>query len=174
MTSTTAKQEPDHPSVRGGMYAAPIVSRCVHPATGALGTLQSGELGMLGRGDYLIRYKALGDQDCWRGPGCEADWAGVEQNADKAVGLPLDTLRGEAFIDRARTPPLPKLQAALAQRRATALLTVDFSSQERSASTRFRPPAGAAPWRWPHTAPPPRPTARARSRAPSVGEWQER
>jgi hypothetical protein len=35
------------------MYAAPIVSRCVNPATGALGTLQSGEIGMLRREEYL-------------------------------------------------------------------------------------------------------------------------
>jgi hypothetical protein len=44
----------------------------------------------------------------------EAGWAGVEQNADNAGGLTLDTLRGEAFIDRARKAVLPKLQAALA------------------------------------------------------------
>jgi hypothetical protein len=38
----------------------------------------------------------------------------VEQNPDNALGLTLDTLGGEAFIDRAQTAPLPKLQAALA------------------------------------------------------------
>ena len=46
-------------------------------------------------------YEALADQGSWRGTVPEADWAGVEQNADNAGGLTLDTLRGEAFIDRA-------------------------------------------------------------------------
>ena len=96
------------------MDAAPIVRRCVNPATGALGTLQSGEIGMLRREDYLTQTEALAGQDSWRGTVCEADWAGVEQNPDNAGGLPLDTLRGEAFIDRARTAVLPKVQAALA------------------------------------------------------------
>ena len=96
------------------MDAAPILSRCVNPATGALGILQSGEIGMLRREDYLTQTEALADQDSWRGTVCEADWAGVEQNPDNAGGLPLDTLRGEAFIDRARTAVLPKVQAALA------------------------------------------------------------
>jgi hypothetical protein len=99
---------------RTRMYAAPIVGRCVNPATGALGTLQSGEIGMLRREEYLIQYEALADQDSWRGTVREADWAGVEQNADNVLGLTLDTLRGEAFIDRARKAPYPKLQAALA------------------------------------------------------------
>jgi hypothetical protein len=102
------------------MYAAPTVSRCVNPVTGALGTLQSGEIGMLGRLDCLIQSEALADQDSWRGTVCEADWAGVEQNADNAGGLTLDTLRGEAFIDRRERRPLPKLQAALpCQRRGS-------------------------------------------------------
>jgi hypothetical protein len=96
------------------MDAAPIVSRCVNPATGALGTLQSGEIGMLRREEYLIQDEAPADQDSWRGTVPKADWAGVEQNPDNALGLTLDTLGGEAFIDRARTAPLPKLQAALA------------------------------------------------------------
>ena len=87
------------------MYAAPIVSRCVNPATGALDTLQSGEIGMLRREVYLTQYEALADQDSWRGTVPEADWAGVEQNADNAGGLTLDTLRAEAFIDRARMAP---------------------------------------------------------------------
>jgi hypothetical protein len=95
------------------MDAAPIVSRCVNP-TGALGTLQSGELGMLGCLECLIQDEALADQDSWRGTVCEADWAGVEQNAGKVLGLTLDTLRGEVFIDWARTAPYPRLQAALA------------------------------------------------------------
>jgi hypothetical protein len=75
------------------MDGAPIVSRCVNAATGALGPLQSGELGMLRGEDYLIQDEALADQDCWRGTVCEADWAGVEQNPDNAGGMTLDTLR---------------------------------------------------------------------------------
>jgi hypothetical protein len=82
------------------------------PATGALGTLQSGEIGMLRREDYLIQSEALADQDSWRSTVCEVDWAGVEQNADNVLGLTLDTLGGEAFIDQVRTAPYPKLQAA--------------------------------------------------------------
>ena len=69
---------------------------------------------MLGREEYLIQYEALADQDSWRGTVCEADWAGVEQNADNALGLTLDTLGGEAFIDRRERRPFQKLQAALA------------------------------------------------------------
>ena len=49
------------------MDAAPIVSRCVNQATGALGTLQSGKIGMLRREEYLTQYEALADQDSWRG-----------------------------------------------------------------------------------------------------------
>ena len=94
MTETTTKQESDPPSVRGGMYGAPIVSRCVNAATGALGTLQSGEIAMHRREDYLIQSEALADQDSWRGTVPKADWAGAEQNADNALGLTLDTLRG--------------------------------------------------------------------------------
>jgi hypothetical protein len=105
------------------MDAAPIVSRCVNPATGALGTLQSGEIGMLRREDYLSQYEALADQDSWRGTVCEADWAGVEQNADNALGLTLATLRGKGFIDRARTAPLPSCKRPSLQRRAANLLT---------------------------------------------------
>ena len=91
------------------MYGAPIVSRCVNAATRALGTLQSGEIAMHRREDYLIQSEALADEDSWRGTVCEAEGAGVEQNADHVLGLTLDTLRAEAFIDRARTAPYPKL-----------------------------------------------------------------
>jgi hypothetical protein len=47
----------------------------INPATGALGTLQSGEIGMLRREEYLIQDEALADLDSWRGT-VEADWAG--------------------------------------------------------------------------------------------------
>jgi hypothetical protein len=99
---------------RTGMYAAPIVGRCVNPATGAPATLQPGDVAMLQRGEYLIRYDALEDQGSWRGTVREIDWAALEQNADNIIGLTLDTLRGEGLIERARKAPYPKLQAALA------------------------------------------------------------
>jgi len=73
---------------------------------------------MLGRGDYLIQSEALADQDSWHGAVPEADWARVEQNADHALGLTLDTLRGEAFIDRTRTAPLPSCKRPSLQRKA--------------------------------------------------------
>ena len=63
----------------------------------------------------------------------EADWAGVEQNADNAGGLTLDTLRAEAFIDRARMAPNPSCKRPSRQRQATNLLTFDSSNQDRSA-----------------------------------------
>jgi hypothetical protein len=44
-----------------------------------------------------------------RGTVREADWAGLEQNADNVPALTLDTLRAEVFIDRARTAPYPEL-----------------------------------------------------------------
>ena len=87
------------------MDAAAIVSRCVDPVTGALGTLQSGEIDMLGRGDYLIQSEALADQDSWHGAVPEADWAGVEQNPDHALSLTLDTSAARrSSIGRERRP----------------------------------------------------------------------
>jgi hypothetical protein len=47
-----------------------------------------------------------------RGTVHEADWAGVEPNADNFLDLTLNTLRGEASIDRGRTAPYAKLQGA--------------------------------------------------------------
>lgn len=99
---------------RTGMYAAPIVGRCANPATGVPATLQPGDIAMLQRGEYLIQYEALEDQGSWHGTVGEADWAGLEQNADNVISLTLDTLRGEGLIERAREAPYPKLQAALA------------------------------------------------------------
>lgn len=99
---------------RTGMYAAPIVGRCANPATGVPATLQPGDIAMLQRGEALIQYEALEDQGSWRGTVGEADWAGLEQNADNVISLTLDTLRGEGLIERAREAPYPKLQAALA------------------------------------------------------------
>jgi hypothetical protein len=115
VTSTAAKQEPDHPSVQGGMDAAAIVSRWVNPATGALGTLQSGEIGMLRREEYLIQDAALADQDSWRGTVPQSRLGRGGADADNVLGLTLDTLQGEAFIDWARTAaPDPKPRAAQA------------------------------------------------------------
>ncbi len=87
------------------MDAAAIVSRWVNPATEALGTLQSDEIGMLGRGQYLIQDEALADQDSGVAPCPKLTGPGVEQNADNALGLTLDSLHGEAFTDRAQTAP---------------------------------------------------------------------
>jgi hypothetical protein len=101
------------------MDAAPIVSRGVNSATGALGTVQSGEIGMLRREDYLIQYEALADQDSCMAPCPKPTGPGVEQNADNAGGLTLDPLRGEAFIDRARTAPFQSCKRPSLQRRAT-------------------------------------------------------
>jgi hypothetical protein len=102
---------------RTGIYAAPIVGRCVDPATRAPDTLQPGAVAMLQRQEYLIRYEALADQDSWRSTLRETDRAGLEENAKNVIRVTVDTLRKEGFIERARQAPYPKLQAALAEAR---------------------------------------------------------
>jgi hypothetical protein len=113
---------------RTGMYAVPIVGRCVNPATGVPATLQPGDIAMLQRGDYLIQYEALEDQGSWRGTLRETDGAGLEQNADNVISLTLDTLRGEGLIERARRAPIPSCKRLSLQQGTASRLSSDFSN----------------------------------------------
>ena len=96
---------------------------------------------MLRREDYLIQYEALADRDSWRGAVTEAGWPWVERHADNVLGLILDPLHGEAFIDRRERCPIPSSKRPRLQRRAANLLTVDFSNQDRS----VQPSSGRRP-----------------------------
>ena len=98
---------------RTGVYAAPIVGRCVNPVTGAPAAMRPGDIGLLQREDYLIKYETVEDQDSWRSAVGESDRPLLEENADTVIRLTLDMLRAEGFIERARRAPYPKLHALL-------------------------------------------------------------
>jgi hypothetical protein len=98
---------------RTGPYAAPIVGRCVNPLTGGPAALRPGDIGLLERKEYLIKYEALEDQDSWRAAVPDNHRPLLEENAATVIRLTLDMLRAEHFIERARLAPYPKLQTLL-------------------------------------------------------------
>jgi hypothetical protein len=84
---------------RTGVYAAPIVGRCVNPVTGAPAAMRPGDIGLLQREDYHISYETVEDQESWPTAVGESDRPLLEENADTVIRLTLDMLRAEGFIE---------------------------------------------------------------------------